>query len=152
MKSIGRGTVRYAGRLAAVPAIIGMAKWTGQLGKTITAPPRPHQPRRDSDFIDFDQEMRRIGISAGDLEKKRRELLVQAWMSLLVAVVLVAWAIRMLLLASTISDFVFALISPCAALPMLALAATAAFRHWQIRKRRLGGWHEWLSTPSEWLP
>jgi len=146
----GRGLTRYAGRLVSADAVLSLGRNAYRWGGVIFTLRRRLPPTGPAP--DFEAEMRRLGLSPRDLDKRRTQLEIETWSMFALAVLAIAWAVRSLLVAGGFSQIVFALASGLVALPLTALAASAAFRHWQIRTRRLGGWEEWLRTPGEWLP
>ena len=114
--------------------IAGGARWIAEMWRAVS-PFRPRQGRNET----FDEAVRRVGADEPSLAANRLNFAVMAAMHAVASVLGLGFAVAFLFGGR---DGGFALVGFAALNASLAFAF--AFRHWQIRERRLGSVAEFV--------
>ena len=100
----------------------------------------------------FEEAVKRQSLSVDDLlgAYKRQKLITLV----LLIMIVVAFGYIGLLLANgeTFADYFIAAMALGPVSVLAAAALRGAFRAWQIRHKRLGGFNEFMNSPGEWWP
>lgn len=96
---------------------------------------------------DFETAMRRLGLTERDLADKQAELRRNTLLYAGAGILFLALSIKV-----GFQSWTYLVPGVLISLCVLLAAGRQSFRHYQVRRRRLGGLSDWLSHPCEWLP
>jgi len=100
----------------------------------------------------FEQAQRRLGLTEEKILRHKARFRNSFWIHVLGTAAMLGYALYMSFVADSGGDIMIGIASLCLSAALTAGAMRDGFRHWQLRKRRLGGFAEWLETPEEWVP
>lgn len=97
----------------------------------------------------FDEATDRLGVPEGDLTLIHNQIVLQAYVSLVVALVAFGMALQYSAFSSQVAAIVLAIVIGFSA---IFFAVQSSVQTMQIRRRELGLLNVWLVTPGDWFP
>ena len=100
----------------------------------------------------FEESVKRQSLTVPDLLGAYKRQKIIALILLGMMCIAFAYVIILLLNASAFTDFFIAAMAIGPIMVLGAASLRAAFRAWQIRNQRLGGFNKFIESPSQWWP